>query len=216
MEIYAPLAHRLGIWQIKWELEDLSFKYLEPERTGSSPPCSPTVARRARATSTRRSASCARSSPRLGIKAEICGRPKHLYSIDKKMERKGADFDEIYDLHAIRVLVEEVKDCYAALGVVHSLWRPIPGQFDDYIAMPKANMYQSLHTAVIGPEAKPLEVQIRTQQMHEVAEAGHRGALALQGGLARRPPLRREARLGAAADRLAARGRRTPPSSSRA
>ena len=109
---------------------------------------------------------------RLGIEAEISGRPKHLYSIHKKMERKGAEFNEIYDIHAIRVLVEDVKDCYAALGVVHSLWRPIPGQFDDYIAMPKANMYQSLHTAVIGPDAKPVEVQIRTKQMHEVAEAG--------------------------------------------
>ncbi|MBW3613313.1 MAG: RelA/SpoT family protein, partial [Chloroflexi bacterium] len=109
---------------------------------------------------------------KVGISAEISGRPKHLYSIAKKMERKGAEFTEIYDLHAIRVLVDDVKDCYAALGVVHSLWRPVPGQFDDYIAMPKANMYQSLHTAVIGPEAKPLEVQIRTNQMHEVAEAG--------------------------------------------
>src|SRR5918999_2733623 len=109
---------------------------------------------------------------KVGISADISGRPKHLYSIYKKMERKGAEFNEIYDLHAIRLLVEDVKDCYAALGVVHSIWRPIPGQFDDYIAMPKANMYQSLHTAVIGPDAKPLEVQIRTRQMHDVAEAG--------------------------------------------
>src|SRR5437763_1375446 len=109
---------------------------------------------------------------KFGIEAEISGRPKHLYSIYKKMERKGAEFNEIYDLHAIRLLVSDVKDCYAALGVVHSLWRPVPGQFDDYIAMPKANMYQSLHTAVIGPDAKPLEVQIRTHHMHEVSEAG--------------------------------------------
>src|SRR2546430_1045316 len=109
---------------------------------------------------------------KVGIEAEISGRPKHLYSIYKKMERKGAEFSEIYDLHAIRLLVQDVKDCYAALGVVHSLWRPVPGQFDDYIAMPKANMYQSLHTAVIGPDAKPLEVQIRTHHMHEVSEAG--------------------------------------------
>src|SRR5438045_284666 len=109
---------------------------------------------------------------KVGIEAEISGRPKHLYSIYKKMERKGAEFNEIYDLHAIRLLVRDVKDCYAALGVVHSLWRPVPGQFDDYIAMPKANMYQSLHTAVIGPDAKPLEVQILTHPMHEVSEAG--------------------------------------------
>jgi guanosine-3',5'-bis(diphosphate) 3'-pyrophosphohydrolase len=172
MEIYAPLAHRLGIWQIKWELEDLSFKYLEPE----------TYRRLAELLADRRKAREAfinksiailrKELAKVGIEAEINGRPKHLYSIYKKMERKGAEFSEIYDIHAIRLLVRDVKDCYAALGVVHSLWRPIPGQFDDYIAMPKANMYQSLHTAVIGPDAKPLEVQIRTNQMHEVAEAG--------------------------------------------
>jgi GTP diphosphokinase / guanosine-3',5'-bis(diphosphate) 3'-diphosphatase len=172
MEIYAPLAHRLGIWQIKWELEDLSFKYLEPD----------TYRRLAELLADRRKAREAfinksigilrKELAKVGIEAEISGRPKHLYSIYKKMERKGAEFSEIYDIHAIRLLVQDVKDCYAALGVVHSLWRPIPGQFDDYIAMPKANMYQSLHTAVIGPDAKPLEVQIRTNQMHEVAEAG--------------------------------------------
>ncbi len=172
MEIYAPLAHRLGMWQIKWELEDLAFKFLEPENYRQL------VAmladrRRARESFVNKTIGILRKElGKVGIKAEISGRPKHLYSIAKKMERKGADFGEIYDLHAIRVQVEEVKDCYAALGVVHSLWRPIPGQFDDYIAMPKANMYQSLHTAVIGPEAKPVEIQIRTQQMHDVAEAG--------------------------------------------
>ncbi len=172
MEIYAPLAHRLGMWQVKWELEDLSFKYLEPD---SYRKLVTMLAdrRKARESYVNKSIGVLRKElARLGIEAEISGRPKHLYSIHKKMERKGAEFSEIYDIHAIRVLVEDVKDCYAALGVVHSLWRPIPGQFDDYIAMPKANMYQSLHTAVIGPEAKPLEVQIRTKQMHEVAEAG--------------------------------------------
>jgi GTP pyrophosphokinase len=172
MEIYAPLAHRLGMWQIKWELEDLSFKYLQPDAYRKLVEML-AVRRKARETFVNRSIGILRKElAKVGIEAEISGRPKHLYSIYKKMERKGAEFREIYDIHAIRLLVDEVKDCYAALGVVHSIWRPIPGQFDDYIAMPKANMYQSLHTAVIGPEAKPLEVQIRTRQMHELAEAG--------------------------------------------
>src|SRR6187431_983818 len=172
MEIYAPLAHRLGMWQIKWELEDLAFKYLEPEKYRQLVEML-TDRRRARESFINKSIGILRKElAKVGITAEISGRPKHLYSIAKKMERKGSEFTEIYDLHAIRVLVADVKDCYAALGVVHSLWRPVPGQFDDYIAMPKANMYQSLHTAVIGPEAKPLEVQIRTYQMHEVSEAG--------------------------------------------
>ncbi len=172
MEIYAPLAHRLGMWQIKWELEDLAFKYLEPDKYRQLVAML-TDRRRARESFVNKSIGILRKElAKVGITAEISGRPKHLYSIARKMERKGAEFTEIYDLHAIRVLVAEVKDCYAALGVVHSLWRPVPGQFDDYIAMPKANMYQSLHTAVIGPEAKPLEVQIRTYQMHEVSEAG--------------------------------------------
>ena len=172
MEIYAPLAHRLGMWQIKWELEDLSFKYIEPERYRQLVDML-ADRRKVRESFINKSIGILRKElAKVGITAEISGRPKHLYSIAKKMERKGSDFTEIYDLHAMRVLVAEVKDCYAALGVVHSLWRPVPGQFDDYIAMPKANMYQSLHTAVIGPEAKPLEVQIRTYQMHEVSEAG--------------------------------------------
>ncbi|HET6381069.1 MAG TPA: bifunctional (p)ppGpp synthetase/guanosine-3',5'-bis(diphosphate) 3'-pyrophosphohydrolase [candidate division Zixibacteria bacterium] len=172
MEIYAPLAHRLGMWQIKWELEDLSFKYLEPEKYRQLVEML-ADRRKARESFINKSINILRRElAKVGITADISGRPKHIYSIYKKMERKGADFNEIYDLHAIRLLVDDVKDCYAALGVVHSIWRPIPGQFDDYIAMPKANMYQSLHTAVIGPDAKPLEVQIRTRRMHEVAEAG--------------------------------------------
>ena len=172
MEIYAPLAHRLGMWQIKWELEDLSFKYIEPEKYRQLVAML-TDRRRVRESYVNKSIGILRKElAKVGISAEISGRPKHLYSIARKMERKGSEFTEIYDLNAIRLLVDEVKDCYAALGVVHSLWRPIPGQFDDYIAMPKANMYQSLHTAVIGPDAKPLEVQIRTRQMHEVSEAG--------------------------------------------
>ncbi len=172
MEIYAPLAERLGIWQIKWELEDLAFKTLEPDRYREL----------ARLLDTRRKGreryierAIAVLQPKLeeaGIKADLQGRPKHLYSIWKKMLRKGAEFGEIYDVYAIRILVDEVRDCYAALGVVHALWRPIPGQFDDYIAVPKNNLYQSLHTAVIALDGKPLEIQIRTHQMHQVAEVG--------------------------------------------
>jgi GTP diphosphokinase / guanosine-3',5'-bis(diphosphate) 3'-diphosphatase len=172
MEIYAPLAHRLGMWQIKWELEDLSFKYIEPDRYRQLVEML-ADRRKVRESFINKSIGILRKElGKVNIAAEISGRPKHLYSIAKKMERKGVEFDEIYDVNAIRLLVDDVKDCYAALGVVHSLWRPIPGQFDDYIAMPKANMYQSLHTAVIGPDAKPLEVQIRTRHMHDVAEAG--------------------------------------------
>jgi guanosine-3',5'-bis(diphosphate) 3'-pyrophosphohydrolase len=172
MEIYAPLAHRLGMWQIKWELEDLSFKYIQPDKYHQLVEML-ADRRKVRESFINKSIGILRKElAKVNIAAEISGRPKHLYSIYKKMERKGAEFSEIYDLHAVRVLVEDVKDCYAALGVVHSMWRPIPGQFDDYIAMPKANMYQSLHTAVIGPDAKPLEVQIRTRHMHEVSEAG--------------------------------------------
>ncbi len=172
MEIYAPLAERLGIWQMKWELEDLAFKALEPDRFREL----------AKLLDTRRKGregfietAIAELRPALaaaGIEADIQGRPKHIYSIDKKMQRKGAGFEEIYDVYAIRCLVEEVKDCYAALGVVHSIWRPIPGQFDDYIAVPKNNLYQSLHTAVIANEGKPLEIQIRTHAMHQVSEVG--------------------------------------------
>ena len=172
MEIYAPLAERLGIWQMKWELEDLAFKALEPERFREL----------ARLLDTRRkgredyiSRAIAELTPKLkeaGIDADLQGRPKHIYSIDKKMQRKSAEFAEIYDVYAIRILVDDVRDCYAALGVVHALWRPIPGQFDDYIAVPKNNLYQSLHTAVIALDGKPLEIQIRTQAMHQVSEVG--------------------------------------------
>ena len=171
-EIYAPLAERLGIWQIKWELEDLAFKVLEPERFREL----------ARLLDTRRmgredyiNRAIAELTPKLaeaGLEADLQGRPKHIYSIDKKMQRKSAEFAEIYDVYAIRILVDEVKDCYAALGVVHALWRPIPGQFDDYIAVPKNNLYQSLHTAVLALDGKPLEIQIRTHAMHQVSEVG--------------------------------------------
>ena len=172
MEIYAPLAERLGIWQMKWELEDLAFKALEPERFRELAKLLDTR-RKGRETYIERA--IAELAPKLkaaGIDAELQGRPKHIYSIWKKMQRKGAEFGEIYDVYAIRLLVDEVRDCYAALGIVHSIWRPIPGQFDDYIAVPKNNLYQSLHTAVIALDGKPLEIQIRTQAMHQVSEVG--------------------------------------------
>ncbi len=172
MEIYAPLAERLGIWQMKWELEDLAFKALEPERFRELARLLDTR-RAGRESYIERAIEILRPElERQGIEAELSGRPKHLYSIWKKMQRKGAEFGEIYDVYAIRILVNEVRDCYAALGVVHSLWRPIPGQFDDYIAVPKNNLYQSLHTAVIALDGKPLEIQIRTHAMHQVSEVG--------------------------------------------
>jgi GTP diphosphokinase / guanosine-3',5'-bis(diphosphate) 3'-diphosphatase len=171
-EIYAPLAERLGIWQIKWELEDLSFKVLEPENYRQLAAQLESHRKEREAFVKRSMATLKDALEKAGIHADISGRPKHIHSIWKKMQRKGASFDEIYDVNAVRVLVDEVKDCYAALGIVHSLWRPIPGQFDDYIAMPKGNMYQSLHTAVIALDGKPLEVQIRTHAMHRVSEVG--------------------------------------------
>ena len=172
LEIYAPLAERLGIWSVKWELEDLSFKTLEPERYRELARMLDTR-RKGREAFVHRAIETLRPElARAGIEADLTGRPKHLYSIWKKMQRKSADLAEIYDVYAIRVLVDEVKDCYAALGVVHSLWRPIPGQFDDYIAVPKPNLYQSLHTAVISIDGQPLEIQIRTHAMHNVSEVG--------------------------------------------
>ena len=175
MEIFAPLATRLGIWQIKWELEDLAFRYLEPERYQE-------IAARIDATRLAReryiedvAAGLRTQLDDARIKAEVTGRAKHIYSIHQKARRYGREaksFDQIYDLLALRVLVKDVTACYGALGVVHATWRPLPGQFDDYIASPKASMYQSLHTTVIGPGARPLEVQIRTYEMHRVAEYG--------------------------------------------
>ncbi|MBP1705886.1 MAG: (p)ppGpp synthetase SpoT/RelA [Chloroflexi bacterium] len=172
MEIYAPLAERLGIWQIKWELEDLAFKALEPQRYRELADQLDTR-RRGREVYISRAIDVLRPVlETAGIDADLSGRPKHLHSIYRKMQRKGAGFGEIYDVYAIRILVDEIRDCYAALGVVHSIWRPIPGQFDDYIAVPKLNGYQSLHTAVIALDGKPLEIQIRTQAMHRVSEVG--------------------------------------------
>jgi GTP pyrophosphokinase len=171
-DIHAPLANRLGIWQLKWELEDLAFRYLQPE----------TYQRIARLLDEKRSGrerfidqaqqKIRETLADAGIAGDVAGRPKHIFSIWKKMQRKGVPFSELYDIRAVRVLVDDVADCYAALGLVHQLWTPVPSEFDDYIARPKGNDYRSLHTAVIGPEGRTLEVQIRTHQMHEHAELG--------------------------------------------
>jgi len=171
IEIYAPIAHRLGIWRVKWDLEDLALRYLDSDGYRD-------IAERVAKKRTEREEAVAAVVGELesqftnvGIIGDVNGRPKHFYSIYQKM-RKGRDFATIYDLTAVRVIVESVKDCYGALGVVHSIWKPLPGRFKDYIAMPKPNMYQSLHTTVVGPGGEPLEVQIRTLDMHRTSEYG--------------------------------------------
>jgi GTP pyrophosphokinase len=171
-EIYAPLAHRLGIGQIKWELEDLSFRYIEPEayKKIASLLDEKRLGRQQYIDSVVETLKNAIEGA--GIKCDIQGRAKHIYSIWRKMQRKNIDFSEVYDIRAVRILVPELKDCYAALGIAHTFWRHIPHEFDDYIANPKENGYRSLHTAVIGPEGKVLEVQIRTFDMHDDAELG--------------------------------------------
>ena len=171
-DIYAPLANRLGIWQIKWELEDLALRFLQPQQYKQI--ASQLDGRRAdREGFIREVIQLLHEKFReVGIQAEISGRPKHIYSIWRKMQRKSVDIEQIFDLRAVRVLVDDIAQCYAALGVVHGLWQHIPGEFDDYIATPKANMYQSIHTAVIGPEQKTLEIQIRTRDMHHHSELG--------------------------------------------
>ncbi|CAH1904035.1 GTP pyrophosphokinase [Candidatus Nitrotoga sp. HW29] len=170
--IFAPLANRLGVWQIKWELEDLSLRYLEPdiykkvatlldERRVDREQYIADVLTRLR-----------QELSQAGIKAEVTGRPKHIFSIINKMKRKRIDFSELYDVRAVRILVDDVKDCYTTLGLIHNLWQPIPSEFDDYIAHPKSNHYRSLHTAVFGPRDLTLEVQIRTFEMHQHSELG--------------------------------------------
>jgi len=170
--LFAPLANRLGVWQLKWELEDLSVRYLEPEL----------YKKIARLLDERRAdreqyiadvlAQLKQVLGQAGVKAEVTGRPKHIYSIINKMKRKQVDFSELYDVRAVRILVDDIKGCYTALGLVHDLWPPIDGEFDDYIAHPKSNNYRSLHTAVIGPRGLALEVQIRTHEMHQHSELG--------------------------------------------
>ncbi|MGC1548301.1 MAG: bifunctional (p)ppGpp synthetase/guanosine-3',5'-bis(diphosphate) 3'-pyrophosphohydrolase [Rhodanobacter sp.] len=171
-DIHSPLANRLGIWQLKWELEDLVFRYLQPD----------TYKRIAKLLDERRTdretfiretlAELGGALQTAGVHADLAGRPKHIYSIWKKMQRKALEFSDLYDIRAVRVLVDNVADCYAALGVVHTLWPHLPGEFDDYVARPKSNGYRSLHTAVIGPRGKTLEVQIRTHEMHRANELG--------------------------------------------
>ena len=172
LDIYAPLAHRMGIGDVKWQLEDLSFSVLHPKRYAEIEQLVATQApergdeldlilRELRA-----------QLAELGIEAEVQGRPKHYWSIYEKMVVKGKEFDEVFDLVGVRVVVDSVKDCYGALGTIHAVWRPVTGRFKDYIAMPKFNLYQSLHTTVVGPKGKPVEVQIRTREMHRRAEYG--------------------------------------------
>ena len=172
LEIFAPLSNRLGIWQIKWQLEDLSLRYLDPVRYREiAALVAEGQADRERYLQTT-IALLQQELAQAGIQAEMSGRPKHIYSIYDKMRRKGLSFAQIYDVRGLRITVDGLQDCYGALGVVHSLWRPIPGEFDDYIATPKDNMYRSLHTAVVTEEGKTLEVQIRTYEMHRRAEYG--------------------------------------------
>jgi GTP diphosphokinase / guanosine-3',5'-bis(diphosphate) 3'-diphosphatase len=172
LEIYAPLANRLGIWQIKWELEDGAFRWLEPQIYKKIA----NDLQQRRAERTRFIDNVIRiiqsELQKLNITAVVEGRPKHIYSIYRKMQRKEVDLEQVYDTEAVRVMVDEVNDCYIALGAIHGLWRPIPGEFDDYVANPKDNMYRSLHTAVVGPDGHSLEVQIRTHEMHRSAELG--------------------------------------------
>ncbi len=172
LDIYSPLANRLGVWQLKWELEDLSFRYLEPEVYKRIAQMLDERRVERQQYIARTVATLARELEGVGVKAEITGRPKHIYSIWNKMRSKSLDFSEVYDVRAARIIVPSVKDCYTALGVVHNLWQPIPKEFDDYISRPKGNLYQSLHTAVVGPAGRTLEVQIRTEEMHRQAEFG--------------------------------------------
>jgi GTP diphosphokinase / guanosine-3',5'-bis(diphosphate) 3'-diphosphatase len=172
LDIYAPLAHRLGMAKVKAELEDLALRVMAPEDYQD---LMRRVAKRRLERENEINALIALLQEKLGevgIESRIAGRPKHFYSIWKKMHEGGREFDEIYDLTAVRVLTKTVRDCYGALGVIHSLWKPVPGRFKDFIAMPKVNMYQSLHTTVIGPKGDPVEIQIRTWEMHRVAEEG--------------------------------------------
>ena len=208
LEIFAPLAHRLGIHAIKWELEDLSFSTLHPRKYNEIKQLVSQQRTEREAYVSRAGLYLEKELEAVGIAAQISGRAKHFYSIYSKMTKKGREFNEIYDLTAMRVIVESVKDCYGAIGVIHSLWKPLPGRFKDWVAMPKFNMYQALHTTVIGPEGRPLEIQIRTDG-HAPHRRVRRGrALDLQGR--RRRAARGEGRVARAHARLAAGDHRSP------
>ncbi len=172
LEIYTPIAHRLGMTKIKWELEDLCLKYLEPESYSSLQAQIKQKREQQEAYISVILKNIQEKTKEMHINAFLDGRPKHLYSIHKKMIRQGKTLDQIYDLLAVRVIVDTVKDCYTVLGIIHELYKPMPGRFKDYIAMPKPNMYQSLHTTLIGPDGLPFEAQIRTWEMHKIAEIG--------------------------------------------
>jgi guanosine-3',5'-bis(diphosphate) 3'-pyrophosphohydrolase len=187
LEIYAPLAHRLGIHAIKWELEDLAFATLHPRKYKEIKQLVAQQRDEREVYVSEAGSFLAAELRKVGIEAEISGRAKHFYSIYTKMTKKGREFNEIFDLTAMRVIVGSVKDCYGAVGVIHSLWKPLPGRFKDFVAMPKANMYQALHTTVIGPEGKPLEIQIRTAEMHKLAEYGIAAHVAYKEGGAADP-----------------------------
>jgi GTP pyrophosphokinase len=171
-EIFAPLAHRLGIWRLKWELEDIAFRFLEPHQYYQIGERVALKRREREAFIKNFNDQVKTELDRFGLNAQIKGRPKHFYSIYKKITEQGLEFNEIYDLLGLRIIVSTIKECYAVLGVIHANWKPIPGRFKDYIAMPKSNMYQSLHTAVIGPSGHPIEIQIRTQEMEQTSEYG--------------------------------------------
>ncbi|MDQ3587154.1 MAG: bifunctional (p)ppGpp synthetase/guanosine-3',5'-bis(diphosphate) 3'-pyrophosphohydrolase [Actinomycetota bacterium] len=172
LDIFAPLAHRLGIHAIKWELEDLAFATLHPRKYDEIKGLVSQQRVEREEYVSRAGDYLGKELEAVGISADISGRAKHFYSIYSKMTKKGVEFNEIYDLTAMRVRVDSVKDCYGAVGIIHSLWKPLPGRFKDWVAMPKFNLYQALHTTVIGPEGRPLEIQIRTHEMHETAEYG--------------------------------------------
>ena len=172
LDLYAPLANRLGIWQLKWELEDLAFRFIEPDTYKR-------IAKMLEEKRAERESFILSATERLraelaqaGIQGEVSGRPKHIYSIRNKMQGKGVDFSGLYDVRAFRIIVDDLKDCYTVLGIVHHLWQPIPKEFDDYISRPKANGYQSLHTVVVADDGRPFEIQIRTREMHQFAEYG--------------------------------------------
>ena len=213
LEVYAPLAHRLGIHALKWELEDLSFETLHPRKYAEIKAM--VAERRADREEHVREAGLVlqKELEKANIPAQISGRAKHFYSIYDKMVKKGREFNEIYDLTAMRVLVERTgeegtRDCYGALGLIHSLWKPMPGRFKDYVAMPKLNRYRALHTTVIGPQGRPLEIQVRTQDMHETAEFGIAAHWVYKRGKPKKGDGRGLERVDEAADGLAAgRGR---------